>query len=320
MALSTDISRGTTNVSNLLPADVSQEIQARMLDASVIQQLARQVSVPGSGLTIPVISGEPTASWVAEGAEKPTSRHTLNKLSLTPKKLAVIEPFSDEFRRDLPGLYAELVRRLPNSLGKKFDQEAITGDRTQIGSLYDEGEAAATNADLQTVDATDTYGDVLAAITKVATNGYEATGVAVSPAGEALLMGAVSGLGLPIFMPNATTQGGSVGNVFGRPVYRSRRVTFAATDADLDADGSGGGTTEVDTLYGIVGQWDQAIWGTVEGIKVSFSDQATLTDGGEALNLWQRNMFAVRAEIEIGFVVADPKAFVFMTDAPAATD
>ncbi len=319
MALSTDLNRGSTNVSNLLPADVSQEIQARMLDASVIQTLARQVSVPGSGLTIPVISGEPTASWVAEAAEKPVSRHTLNKLSLTPKKLAVIEPFSDEFRRDLPGLYAELVRRLPNSLGKKFDAEAIAGDRTQIGSLYDDGEAAATNADLQTFDATDTYGDLLAAITKVATNGYEANGIAVSPAGEALLMGAVSTTGQPLFMPNAMDSR-SVGSVFGRPVYRSRRVAFAATDADIDADGSGGGTTEVDTLYGIVGQWDQAIWGTVEGIKVSFSDQATLTDGGEALNLWQRNMFAVRAEIEIGFVVADPKAFVFLTDAPAATD
>lgn len=319
MALSTDLNRGSTNVSSLLPADVSQEIQAKMLETSVIQTLARQVSVPGSGLTIPVISGEPTATWVAESAEKPVSRHTLNKLSLTPKKLAVIEPFSDEFRRDLPGLYAELVRRLPNSLSKKFDAEAIYGDRTQIGSLYDEGEAAATNADLQTLDATDTYGDVLAAISKVATNGYDADGIALNPAGEALLMGATTSAGSPLFLPNAMSERG-VGTVFGRPVFRSRNVAFASADADIDADGSGAGTTEVDTLYGIVGQWDQAIWGTVEGIKVSFSDQATLTDGGEALNLWQRNMFAVRAEIEIGFVVADPKAFVFLTDAPAATD
>jgi HK97 family phage major capsid protein len=318
MALSTDLSRLSTNVSNLLPADVSAEIHARLLDASVIQQLARQVSVPGTGLTIPVISGEPTADWVAEGAEKPVSRHTLNKLSLTPKKLAVIEPFSDEFRRDLPGLYAELVRRLPASLGKAFDLAAISGNRNQIGSFYDEGEAAATNADLQTFDATDTYGDLLAAITKVATNGYDANGIAVSPAGEALLMGALFN-DRPVFMPDATSSRG-VGSVFGRPVYRSRQIALAAVDADVDADGSGGGTTEFDTLYGIVGQWDQAIWGTVEGVKVSFSDQATLTDGGEALNLWQRNMFAVRAEIEIGFVVADPKAFVFLTDAPAATD
>ncbi len=318
MALSTDLSRLSTNVSNLLPADVSQEIQARLVDESIVQTMARRVSVPGSGLTIPVISGEPTADWVAEGAEKPVSRHTLNKLSLTPKKLAVIEPFSDEFRRDLPGLYAELVRRLPKSLGKAFDLAAIAGNRNQIGSFYDEGEAAATNADLQTLDATDTYGDILAAITKVATNGYDADGVAVSPAGEALLMGAVW-TGAPVFIPSAMGSRG-VGSVFGRPVFRSRQVALAAVDADVDADGSGAGTTEFDTLYGIVGQWDQAIWGTVEGVKVSFSDQATLTDGGEALNLWQRNMFAVRAEIEIGFVVADPKAFVFLTDAPAATD
>jgi HK97 family phage major capsid protein len=314
-----DLNRGSTNVSNFLPADVSAEIHAKLLDASVIQQLARQISVPGSGLTIPVISGEPTADWVAESDEKPVSRHTLNKLSLTPKKLAVIEPFSDEFRRDLPGLYAELVRRLPASLGKAFDLAAIAGNRNQIGSLYDEGEAAATNADLQTLDATDTYGDILAAITKVANNGYDANGIAVSPAGEALLKGAVSTTGSPLVMPNAMGSRG-VGSVFGRPVFRSRQVALAAVDADVDADGSGAGTTEFDTLYGIVGQWDQAIWGTVEGVKISFSDQATINDGGTSLNLWQRNMVAVRAEIEIGYVVADPKAYVFLTDAPAATD
>src|SRR5690349_18264135 len=238
-----DISRATTNVSNLLPADVSSEILAKMQEGSAVQALARRVNVPASGLTIPVISGEPTADWVAETAEKPVSRHTLNKASLTPKKLAVIEPFSDEFRRDLPGLYAELVRRLPNALSLKFDQEAIFGNRNQIGSLYDEGEAASTNANLQTVDATDTYGDVLAAITKVATNGYDADGIAVSPAGEALLMGAVTTAGSPLFLPSATDSRG-VGSVFGRPVFRSRYVALASADADLDADGSGRGTTE----------------------------------------------------------------------------
>lgn len=309
-----DISRATTNVSNFLPADVSAEIQSKMLEASVIQSLARQVRVPGSGLTIPVISGEPTADWVAETAEKPVSRHTLNKLSLTPKKLAVIEPFSDEFRRDLPGLYNELIRRLPFALAKKFDAEAIYGNRNQIGSLYDDGEAAATNANLQTLDTTDTFGDILSAITSVATLGYDVNGIAVSPLGESLLMRAVSTTGTPLFLPSPISSRG-VGEVFGRPVYRSRAI--ADMPAAQDADGSGGGTTEFDVLYGVVGDWSQAIWGTVEGIKISFSDQATLNDGGTPLNLWQSNMVAVRAEIEIGFVVADPKAFTLLTDAPA---
>jgi HK97 family phage major capsid protein len=306
-----DISRTTTNVPDLLPKEVSSEIIAKMQEASVVQTLARRVSVPGYGLTIPVISGEPTAGWVAETAEKPVSRHTLNKLVLTPKKLAVIEPFSDEFRRDLPGLYAELARRLPASLAKKFDLDALYGDRTQIGSLYDETKAASTNADTVQLDATATYQDVLDGITKVADNGYDATAVAVSPAGEALLMGATTTAGSPLFIPSAQTSRG-VGSVFGRPVFRSRNVT----QTGLDADGSGAGTTEFTSL-GIVGQWDQAIWGTVEGVKISFSDQATLNDGGTQLNLWQRNMFAVRAEIEIGFVVADPKAFVIYRTAAA---
>lgn len=309
-----DISRGTTNVSSLLPTDVSSEIQAKMLNASIVQALARRVSVPGSGLTIPVISGEPTAAWTAETARKPVSTHTLNKLVLTPKKLAVIEPFSDEFRRDLPGLYAELVRRLPNSLAKKFDADALYGDRTQIGSLYDESKASSTNADQQVLDTTDAYGDVLAAITKVATNGYEANGIAVSPAGEAILMGAVTTAGSPLFLPSAISSSG-IGQVFGRPVYRSKAITDGTS---LDADGSGGGATNINML-GVVGDWTQAIWGTVSGVSISFSDQAVLyVDGGaNDIHLWQQNMFAVRAEIEIGFIVADPKAFVLLNTAAA---
>ena len=51
----------------------------------------------------------------------------------------------------------------------------------------------------------------------------------------------------------------------------------------------------------MAGDWTQAVWGTVEGIDISFSDQATLQNGTVTINLWQQNMFAVRAEIEVGF-------------------
>jgi hypothetical protein len=40
----------------------------------------------------------------------------------------------------------------------------------------------------------------------------------------------------------------------------------------------------------------------VEGVTISISDQATLTVNNQMINLWERNMFAVRAEIEVGFV------------------
>ena len=58
--------------------------------------------------------------------------------------------------------------------------------------------------------------------------------------------------------------------------------------------------------YDRIGAVNQAMYGTVEGVQIGISDQATLTTKDQSnsdviINLWQQNMFAVRAEIEIGF-------------------
>lgn len=62
-----------------------------------------------------------------------------------------------------------------------------------------------------------------------------------------------------------------------------------------------------------------AFYGIVDGIQIDISDTATLNDGNSGLiHLWQRNCFAVRAEIEASFVVADDDAF-FQIAAEGAT-
>lgn len=66
-------------------------------------------------------------------------------------------------------------------------------------------------------------------------------------------------------------------------------------------------------IIGIAGDWTQAFYGVANNLNLSVSDQATLTDGDTTINLWQRNMFAVRAEIEIGFV-ADTSVFNLLTE------
>ena len=47
------------------------------------------------------------------------------------------------------------------------------------------------------------------------------------------------------------------------------------------------------------------MYGTVEGVKLSYSEEASLIEGESGaetmINLFQQNMFAVRAEIEVGF-------------------
>ncbi|MCD8211916.1 MAG: hypothetical protein LUC17_02695, partial [Oscillospiraceae bacterium] len=59
--------------------------------------------------------------------------------------------------------------------------------------------------------------------------------------------------------------------------------------------------------------WSSAYFGVVEGINMKVSDQATLNYNDEAINLWQRNMFAVLFEFEVGFKLKYPEHFVKLT-------
>lgn len=124
-------------------------------------------------------------------------------------------------------------------------------------------------------------------------DGADVTAWAVAPLGEIALLGARDNDGHPLFTLGAA-EGGAIGQLLGRPVYRTSHV------AEPDDD-----------IVGVAGDWQSAIWGYVEPITIDISDQATLTDSdGEKLNLWQRNMIAVRAECEVGFAPRDDARFV----------
>jgi len=292
-----DVNRTTSGV-RLDPA-VSAEIWSAAEYNSAAMQLATQIPLPGPGVTVDIITGEPEAEWVAETAEKPVKRPTLGNKLMTPYTLAVIVPFSNQFRRDKAALYNELVRKLPQALAKKFDQ-TVFGATAAPGSNFDKLSAAASVG-----IAGDTYKGLVAADQAVATGGGTLSGWAISPQGRGLLLGAVNGFGQPLFLSDVNNQG-SVANLLGSPVYMSQGVYLA------DADGAGAGTV---AQLGFAGDWSSAAWGSVEGVSISVADQATLTDGANTINLWQRNMFAVRAEIEVGFRVRDIAHFVKLTGA-----
>lgn len=287
-----DLKRSTSGV--VLPAQVSQEIWATTQEQSAVMAVSRQIALPGSGITIPIITGDSAADWVAESAEKPVSHATVSSKSMTPYKLAVIETFSMEFRRDLPALYSELARRLPGALAKKFDSTVLAG--TAPGSGFD----VLSSAPTLDVDGTSTYADLAAVFNAVAAAGGNLSHWVGSAGFEGLLLAQVASDGRPLFIPDATTSG-RVGSIFGRPVY-STSTTLGVTAND-------------GTVTAVAGDFaNSAIYGTVEGVSVDVSDQATVNDGGTQVNLWQRNMFAVRAEIEVGFVTRNVNHFVRITD------
>lgn len=91
MAYSTtkiDTYRGTTGVS--LPVQLSEEIWQSAIEQSAVMSLARHVKLPGSGISIPVITGDPEAAWVDESTEKNVGEPSFSTKTMTPYKLAVL--------------------------------------------------------------------------------------------------------------------------------------------------------------------------------------------------------------------------------------
>ena len=119
------VGTATNRTSIDLPVDVSREIMQKARESSAVMSLARRIDLPGRGTAINVITSDPTAAWVGETSSKPVSNPGLQTKIMRAYKLAVIVPFSDEFRRDVAALYDALIERLPGALAKKFDEISL---------------------------------------------------------------------------------------------------------------------------------------------------------------------------------------------------
>lgn len=283
----------STNRSNIaLPTEVSEEILQKMQEQSAVMQLARRINLPGRGVTIPVITGDPEAGWVEETGAKPVSNPTLSTKIMQAYKLAVIVPFSDEFRRDAASLYDAIVARLPLALAAKFDATVFGASSGAPGSNFDTlGGATAQSL------ATDAYAGLVAADTAIATAGGIMNGIVLSPQGKGVVLGATDQDKRPLFI-NSVAEG-AVPMILGARTELSKGAYVAGTP----------------NVLGFAGDWSQAVYGTVEGVKIDYSADATLDLGsGNVINLFQQNMFAVRAEIEVGFR-ADTSVFNALVDA-----
>lgn len=291
MPTALDVSRQSIT----LPVDVSSEILQKTKDSSAIMKLARKIALPGRGTSINVITSDPEAAWVGETASKPVSKPGLGTKVMQAYKLAVIVPFSMEFKRDVTALYDALIERLPSALGKKFDA-TVFGGAVAPGSNFD----TFANVTAQSISGTGKeYGALVAADTDVATHGGILNGWVLSPQGKGALLAAVDNNKRPLFINNVAD--GAVPVILGARTELSKGAYVAGSP----------------DVLGFGGDWNQALYGTVDGVQIAISEDATLTytEGTDTvtINLFQQNMFAVRAEIEVGFR-ADTSVFNAITE------
>lgn len=296
-----DMNRLSEGVS--LSPKQSAAIWQDTLESSAIRALTPSIQMPGTGMSIQTITGDPEAEWVAETEEKPVGDSTFSTKIITPYKMAVIELFSEEFVRDANALYTAIRARLPYALGRLLDQTILYG--TAPGSNFD---VLSDAPEIQLGGPSNIADNILAINAAIAAAGHRLSGWGLSPQAEAALIGARGPQGELIFSQNFRDEI-SVGRILGREAYMSKAL-FGA--------GKGGGTPATDVV-GLAGDWSQARLGIVSDIRLKATSEATVNKNGVQVNLWQRNMIGLLVEMEVGFVVNDKSAFVRLTQA-APTD
>lgn len=283
----------------LLPPEVSSQIWQDAQAASVVMQKASRIDLPGEGVDVPLITGDPVATWIGETDKIAVGNSTFGSKSIRPRKVALIELFSNEFKRDLPALYSALADRLPKTIAKAFDLKVFhaAAEANAFDSLA--------GAQHLTLDTTDTYGDLVAIDSAV----YEANGVTdgyvFSPKARRTLIGAKDADGNPLLL-NSLIDGRNVPSLLGAD------VSYSPNAYKADAAGDDG------EVLGFAGQWaSNAFYGVVESIRVEVSNEAVVDVSPDAtpdfVSLFQRDMFALRVIAHLGFAVRDLNKFVKIT-------
>lgn len=306
----------TTDFSGFLNREQAQPIFERAARISVAQRLAQEVPLGGNGVSIPVVTGRVSAGWVSEGNQKPASAGTLTLKNMDPKKIAVIAVVSAEVVRANPGNYMTLIRnQVAESFAIGFDQAAFHDagpDGTATAgpfSTYLDQSTKSVELGSTAQSAGGVYGDIVAGLKLLVDDSKRLTGFALDDQMEPTMLGSVDLNGRPIWIDTPLDE--TTAAMFAANQAQPARPGRLIGRTSFMSEGVAGG----DSVKGYGGDWTQAAWGVVGGISYDVSTEATVTINGTLVSLWERNLVAVRAEAEYGWIVNDAQAFVKYVDA-----
>ncbi len=212
----------TAGTGGLLPDTYGPLVVQPALDASVFAQVATIAMTGSTEYRIPIVAADPTAAWVAEGAEITPSDPTLQELVVTPAKVAGLTIISRELANDSNPAAAQVVGDgLARDIARRIDQAAFAGL------------ASPAPAGLSTLSGVQTYVNASAfanldfaaeAISKAETVGATINHFVTSPA-TALALAKVrteTGSNRPLLGENATSATGRT--ILGVPLLVSQFV------------------------------------------------------------------------------------------------
>lgn len=290
------------------PKTVVKGVWDNVLKGSVTQQLAGSAPVSINGTAIPIPVGQPTAGIVAEGGLKPVATLATKVKTVTPVKAAVMILFSEETAKADPlGEYSRIQKALGEAIARAIDTAIIHGIDATTGTAITGKESLVSTTKNTVIDPAQTAPGYL---TKQLSAAYDSVVLddedeaeygfdhfLFAPKFRSSLVNALDAQGRPLYQssPDITAK---FGTVMGVPTTYSRAVS-----------GYEKAKTGAAKLLGIGGDFKDALrLGFVETITYR---KATERAGG--VDLFDRNMGAILAEAQFGWVLRDPKAFTKIT-------
>lgn len=299
--------------SEFAPRAVTGEIFAKVQEQALLPRLgAEQIEVIYGETNIPITTVEPQAGQVGvgtansqrEGYIKPLSGVAWGQRSMAPIKLATIVTASEEFARSNPrGLFTSIRGKLSEAIARAMDLAVFHGVDSLRGTALQ-----GVDADNVLVNTTNQvfYGegedelinDLLAMYDLIGED-FDPNRWVFDPRYRTKLAAAMRGVDVNgnVLNPGDINLAAQESSVLGLPANFHKA-----------APGNIGNAAKTN-VRALLGDFGQLKYGFADQIRFKVSDQATLTDGTNTVNLWQTNQVAVMCEVTFGWVVGDLDAF-----------
>ena len=286
----------TTNAGFALPLVDTNRLVGEFVEllraATIVDKLQGLRNVPFNSRIPSQLTGGVSA-WVGEGAAKPLTNPTYGEVTIAEHKLAAIVVYTQELmRRSSPSVDIlvrdDLIRASSTLIDTTFIDAAAASATRPAGILNGvtvTPETGTTAAAYET--------DLMTLITTFLTNN-------LSLDGAYFIMSETRAAQLSILRD-------ALGNTFFQGMSLSGTRSLMGIPVI---------TSEAAGLKLILVKASEILIAQDGGVDVSFSDNATLVDGGTTHNLWQENKFAVRVEKFITWAKRRPVAAAYLDYAP----
>lgn len=284
----------------VIPAEQGTLIMKDIMSNSAIMKLAKNEPMTEQKKKFTYLAKGVGAYWVSETERIQTSKPEYAQAEMEAKKIGVIIPLSKEFLKwTAKDFFNEVKPLIAEAFYKKFDQAVLFGTESPYNTETSGKPlvAGATEKGNVVNDSNDLYVDLSALMGTIEDEELDPNGVLTTRSFKGKMRNALDGNKQPLFDANGN-------EIMGLPLSYTGADVFDKTKS-----------------LALLGDWDYARYGILQGIEYAISEDATLTTlqasdaSGQPVSLFERDMFALRATMHIGYMNVKPEAFASLKPA-----